>query len=126
VSNNVPSGDVVSESPTAGTQVQFGSDVSLVISTGPQTVAVPNVVDETQAAATSAISKPGLTVGMVTQQASNSVPSGNFISQNPTAGTVVAVGSAVSLTVSTGAGSALAVRVRAEAAERLTGSLSPR
>src|SRR5262245_47520376 len=71
--------------------------------TSPTTVAVPNVVNSTQAAATTAITTAGLTVGTVTTASSTTVPAGSVISQNPTAGTQVAVGSAVSLVVSSGA-----------------------
>src|ERR1700729_929519 len=50
-SSTVASGTVISESPAAGTSVASGSSVNLTVSTGPATVAVPNVVGSTQAAA---------------------------------------------------------------------------
>ncbi len=56
----------------------------------------------TQAAATTAITNAELVVGTVTQQSSATVPAGEVISQNPTGGTGVALGSAVNLIVSTG------------------------
>ncbi len=63
---------------------------------------VPNLVGLTQAAAQTAITGAGLTVGSITQQNSSSVPSGNVISQNPAAGASVAAGSAIALVVSSG------------------------
>ena len=96
------SGSVISESPTAGTQVNAGSAVSLVVSTGVAQVAVPNVVSQTQAAATTAIQTAGLVVGTVTTASSSTVASGSVISESLTAGTQVNAGSAVSLVVSTG------------------------
>jgi beta-lactam-binding protein with PASTA domain len=63
------------------------------------------VVGLTQAAAESAITGAGLVVGSVTQQASETVPAGNVISQDPTGGTSVASSSAVNLVVSTGVAS---------------------
>src|SRR5205807_2697546 len=78
--------------------VQIGSG-----GTPPPTVPVPNVVGQTQAAATSAITSAGLTVGTVTQQSSTTVASGNVIGESPAAGTSVAKGSAVNLVVSSGA-----------------------
>src|SRR5438105_15528024 len=45
--------------------------------TPPPTVPVPNVVGQTQAAATSAITSAGLTAGAVTQQSSTTVASGD-------------------------------------------------
>ena len=100
-SNTVPVGSVISESPSAGTSVSGGSAVNLVISTG---VAVPNVVGQTQTAATSAITAAGLVLGTVTTASSTTVPSGSVISENPSAGTKVNGGSAVALVVSTGLG----------------------
>src|SRR5881275_222472 len=105
-STTVASGSVISESPAAGTSVASASAVNLVVSSGappPTQVAVPNVVGQTQAAATSAITSAGLTVGTVTQQSSTTVASGNVISESPAAGTSVASASAVNLVVSSGA-----------------------
>jgi hypothetical protein len=108
-SSTVAAGLVISQNPASGTSVASGSAVSLVVSSGaappppPTTVAVPSVVGDTQAAATTAITKDGLTVGTVTTQSSTTVASGVVIGQNPTAGTSVTTGSAVSLVVSSGA-----------------------
>jgi len=96
----VPAGNVISQNPNAGTGVQAGSAVALIVSTGP--VAVPNVVNMTQAAATTAITFAGLAIGTVSTESNATVPSGSVISQNPAAGTNVAAGSAVAVVVSTG------------------------
>ena len=93
---------MISSSPVAGTQVAAGSAVNLVVSMGPAPVAVPNVVGQTQAAATSAITGAGLVVGTETSASSATVASGSVISSSPVAGTQVAAGSAVNLVVSTG------------------------
>ncbi len=99
-SGTVASGKVISENPTAGTQVVAGSAVNLVVSSGPAQVAVPNVVGDTLSAATTAITGAGLVVGSVTTQSSTTVAPGNVISESPTAGTSVNTGSAVNLVVS--------------------------
>ncbi len=102
-SNTVPSGNVISETPAAAANVAKGTAVALVVSTGPAAmVAVPNVVGDTQAAATAAITGAGLTLGAVTMQSSGTVASGNIISENPAAATNVASGSAVAIVVSSG------------------------
>jgi hypothetical protein len=93
---------VISENPVAGTQVNTGSSVSLVISSGVAQVTVPNVVGQTQAAATSAIQSAGLVVGTITSTASSTVASGSVISENPAAGAQVNPGSAVALVISAG------------------------
>ena len=99
-SGTVPSGDVISESPVAGTVVNLATAVNLVISTGPGQVLVPNVVGLTQAAATTAITSAGLVVGTITIMSSSTVPSGDVISESPVAGASVSTGSAVNLVVS--------------------------
>src|SRR5712691_11266151 len=103
-SATVPSGSVISQNPIAGTQLATGSAVALVVSSGAGLRAVPNVVNATQAAATAAITGAGLTVGSVTTASSATVPAGSVISQNPIAGTQVAIGTAVALVVSSGSG----------------------
>ena len=96
----VPAGSVISQSPNVGTNVAASSAVALIVSTGP--VAVPSVVNLTQAAATTAISFAGLAVGTVSTESNATVPSGSVISQNPASGTNVVAGSAVAIVVSTG------------------------
>ena len=101
-SGTVAAGKVISESPLAGTLENPGTAVNLVVSTGPVQVAVPNVVGLTQAAATSAITGAGLTVGTITPQSSSTVAAGKVISESPLAGTLENPGTAVNLVVSTG------------------------
>lgn len=101
-SSTVASGIVISESPAAGAQVTAGSAVNLVASSGSSQVAVPNVVNQTQAAATVSITGAGLVLGTVTAQPSATVSAGIVISESPSAGTEVNLGSAVNLVVSSG------------------------
>lgn len=65
------------------------------------TVAVPDVVGLTQAAATTAILAAGLVVGAVTHQTGSGVVSGDVISTNPVNGTLVVVGSSVAVVLQT-------------------------
>ena len=74
----------------------------MVVSSGAGQVPVPNVLGETQAAATTSITNAGLVLGTVTTQSSSTVPSGSVISESPAAGTQVNAGSAVNLVVSSG------------------------
>ena len=84
-SATVAAGSVISQNPAAGVGVAAGSVVNLVVSSGPAPapgpVAVPNVVNLTQAAATTAITGAGLVLGTVSQQSSATVPAGSVISQ---------------------------------------------
>jgi beta-lactam-binding protein with PASTA domain len=99
-SNTVASGNVVSQDQPSGSSVAQGSPVNLVISSGPEMVAVPNLEGLTQAAATTAITAAKLTVGTVTQQTSNTVATGKVISQEPASGGSVVQGSPVNLVIS--------------------------
>lgn len=101
-SETVPSGSVISQNPTAGTVVPAGSAVSMVVSLGPEPGTVPNIVGMTRSSAESAITAAGLTVGTVTEAYSDTVAVGRVISQDPTAGSLVASGSAVAFVVSLG------------------------
>ncbi len=74
----------------------------LIISPASATVAVPNVAGEAQATAQTVLTNMGLGVGPINTQYSDTVPPGNVISETPIAGTLVAFGSAVGLTVSEG------------------------
>ena len=100
--DTVATGKVISQDPASGSSVAQGSPVNLVISSGPQMVTVPNVEGLTQDAATTAITGAKLTVGTITQQASNTVVIGNVISQDPASGSSVAQGSPVNLVISSG------------------------
>jgi hypothetical protein len=63
---------------------------------------VPDVVNMTQAAASTAITGAGLVVGIVTNEYSDTVALGLVISQSPIGGTEVSCGSSVDMVVSLG------------------------
>lgn len=103
-SDTVPVGEVISQNPANGVEVVPGTPVDLAISSGPaaSSVTIPDVVGDTQSAATSAITSAGLNVGTVTQVCSRTVTAGVVVSESPAAGIQVTAGSAVDLTVSRG------------------------
>jgi len=72
-----------------------------VVSLG-QAVVVPDVVGMTEVDAKSATTAVGLVVANVTYEYSDTVAAGVVISQNPTGGTTVPIGSSVDLVVSLG------------------------
>ncbi|HET6421532.1 MAG TPA: PASTA domain-containing protein, partial [Geobacteraceae bacterium] len=101
-SSEIPAGNIISQTPVAGTSVAAGSAVNLVVSAGSTSVTVPNLVGQTQASAQAAIIAAKLVVGAITQAPSKTVPAGSVISQNPGAGATATQGSAVDLVVSSG------------------------
>jgi serine/threonine-protein kinase len=99
-------GTVVEQNPLPGL-VDQGSTVTIKVAKAPTTVEVPNVVGKTQAQAMSALNNVGLKTN-VKEESSLTVPDGTVISQNPSGGIKVAIGTTVTITVSTGPGVTIA------------------
>jgi probable HAF family extracellular repeat protein len=102
-SPTIPTGQVISQSPLAGSAVATASSVNLVISTGPVPILLPNVVGMTLNDATAALTSDSFGVGQVTPQISTTIAPGKIISQNPPAGVLVQPGGNIFLVVSSGA-----------------------
>ena len=100
-SKSVPRKDVIGTSPPAGTQLSTLQPVSLLISRGANTVAVPNVVGLDDRAALTALTNAGLSGTEV--QRDSTEPQGKVLSQSPGAGKRVNRGSQVTIFASTGA-----------------------
>ncbi len=98
---DVAEGQVISSEPVGGAQVPKGSKVTLVVSKGTELSKVPDVVNKKQAEAEAAIEGAGFKV-KVTQEFSDTVPSGTVISQNPDPNVSVDAGSTITIVVSKG------------------------
>ncbi len=98
VESSEPEGLVLNQDPQAFTTVDVGTKVNIEVSTG--VVDVPGVIGFTQSAATSALSKAGLDVSVVT--ASSDQPAGIVTNQDPSEGSQVKKGTTVTITVSSG------------------------
>jgi beta-lactam-binding protein with PASTA domain len=94
------SGTVIGESPRGGSHAKKGSTVTLVVSSGPASVTVPNVNGQSSANAESALIAKGFNVSTNYKHAS--ATQGTVIGESPGAGESVAKGSTVILTVSSG------------------------
>jgi serine/threonine-protein kinase len=97
---------VISQDPGKDVTVKSGSTVKLVVSSGIETVELPDVTGLAQAEAEKQLIAKGLLV-KITPQESAEIASGTVISQNPAALVPVAVGSVVELFVSKGVGEEL-------------------
>lgn len=93
-----PAGQVLAQSPAAGTTVDAGSKVNVTISNG--LVNVPNVVNLDQAQATSDLANAGFQVDPRTQVTSSSPP-GTVLSQTPRANSKAQKGSVITIMVAT-------------------------
>ncbi len=106
-SDTVAQGYVISQNPTGSTSAKKGTNVTIVISRGPEEeqvtlISVPNVYNSREDVAKQTLVNAGLTVGTSNTQYSTSVPEGNVISQDIASGTQVAPGTVVNLVVSLG------------------------
>jgi serine/threonine-protein kinase len=99
-SEEVPQGQVISQTPAAGTEVRRGAEVSFVVSKGRRPIEVPDVTGDPRAEAVAAIEEAGL-VAQIGEEYSTKVEKGRIISQDPSDGTLFR-GDPVSLVVSLG------------------------
>jgi serine/threonine-protein kinase len=100
-SDDIPEGRVAGTEPAAGTQIQTGTTVTLVISKGSNTVEVPDVIGLDDQAALNALNGADLSGTIV--QREDDAPQGEVVGQSPTTGKRVKAGSTVTVFVSTGA-----------------------
>mgnify|MGYP003451429531 CR=1 FL=1 len=96
-----PAGEVISQSPDAGTKVDPGSTIEMVVSSGqPDTsVTVPSVVGKTQSEAESMLTGLGLVVTVQDQDTTIEPQDGRVIDQSPDSGTSLPAGSQIVITV---------------------------
>ena len=101
-SDSVDKDDVIRTVPDAKTSVARDQEIRVVVSTGPEQIAVPDVRSQTQDAATKALDAAGFSVGAVSSDYSPTVPEGTVLSSDPASGVTQAKGSVVNLVVSNG------------------------
>ena len=100
-SEEVPPGQVISQSVAAGTSLAHDSTVDVVLSKGREPRTVPTLTGKGASAAKSSIEALGL-VASPTEAYSDTVPEGQVISQQTREGSTVYRGDSVSYTVSKG------------------------
>lgn len=100
-SEDVPPGQVISQSVAAGTSLAHDSTVDVVLSKGREPRTVPTLTGKGASAAKSSIEALGL-IASPTEAYSDTVPEGQVISQQTREGSTVYRGDSVSYTVSKG------------------------
>jgi serine/threonine-protein kinase len=98
-SDDVPSGLVSAQSPSAGTQAPRGSTVQITISTGPQLVNVPDVVGEPVDDARAILQDDGFQPRTVFQDVADPLLDGIVLDQDPGGGSQASPGSRVTIVV---------------------------
>lgn len=96
-----PAGEVLTQSPNAGTEVDPGSTVALTVSSGPTdtSASVPNVVGLDAGEAQSTLTNAGFTVSVQDQSTSIQPQDGRVIDQNPSGGSTANEGTRIVIMV---------------------------
>jgi beta-lactam-binding protein with PASTA domain len=98
-SDDVQEGDVISQSPGAGSKLARNSTVTITVSTGKPKVSVPNVVGMKEAKANSTLSGAGLTPVREEREVTDPEQDGVVIEQRPGSGFDADKGSQVVIVV---------------------------
>ena len=101
-SDTVATGTVASTDPAAGTELAAGKAVTLILSSGPPKVGIPNLVGSTEASAEASVQALGLT-DTVTRKYNPGVKAGLVYATTPAAGAQVTLQTVVQIFVSQGA-----------------------
>ena len=101
-SADVPVGSVTRSDPAGGTEVEEGSTVEFWVSTGPNSVAVPDVTGLTQEAARDQLEAAGFTVGSVQEENDPAQPADRVLRTDPAAAQSAAEGATVAIFISSG------------------------
>lgn len=102
-SDSITKGYVISTDPVAGTAADEGSEIKIIISTGPETVMtkVPQLKGLSKESAIAKIESSNLSIGSISTAESDLV-AGTVIDQNIAAGTEIEEHTKISITVSSG------------------------
>jgi eukaryotic-like serine/threonine-protein kinase len=84
-SPTVPEGKILSQLPPAGSQVRRGWEIRVAESLGPQRVAIPNLLGQSERVADINIRRRGLDVGAIAQMQLPDAPEGQILAQAPPA-----------------------------------------
>jgi beta-lactam-binding protein with PASTA domain len=82
-SATVPEGKILSQLPPTGSKVRQGWQVRVAESLGPQRIAIPNVIGQSERAANINIRRRGLDVGTIAQVQLPDAPEGQTLAQAP-------------------------------------------
>lgn len=100
-SREVPVNEIIRQNPSKGMKVKKGARITVIVSTGPKLVTVPDLVFKNASDAPILLENEGLKSGEVSYEFSE-FPNGVIIDQNPRAFASVAEGSTVDYVISQG------------------------
>ena len=99
VESNEPAGIVVGQNPNAGASAGKGSTITLQVSEGPTTSAIPDVTSQQADQARSQLEGSGFRVRVMPQDTEDPLSDGNVISQDPPGGQEAKPGTTVTIFV---------------------------
>jgi eukaryotic-like serine/threonine-protein kinase len=99
VEDDEPAGTVVGQSPAGGETARKGSTITLRVSEGPQTTAIPDVRNQDADTATATLEEAGFTVRVQRRDTDDPLLDNVVIEQRPEAGQQAEPGTAITLTV---------------------------
>ena len=122
-SSSADEGTVIRSQPSPGLQAKIGSTVTIVVSSGPKLVTVPDVLNQSESSARSELRAAGLLPNVESEE--SDLPEDTVIEQDPGAGSRIEEGDEVTVVVSEGPGDVSVPNVvgqsRETAVARLTG-----
>ncbi len=101
-SDQVDEGDVISTDPRPGEEARIGSAVTIVVSSGPKLVTVPDVLNQSESLARGELEGAGFVVDAETEE--SDLEEGTVIEQDPAGGSRIEEGSPVTIVISRGPG----------------------
>ena len=101
--SDIPKNHVVFQEPQPGSEIKKGRDVKIIISKGPKTVSMPNLIALSVQQAHIILEENDMCQGELSRTYNTEVEKDRIIAQVPFAGTVIARGACIDLLVSKGA-----------------------
>jgi beta-lactam-binding protein with PASTA domain len=101
-SPNIPKNHVIYQDPAAGAEIKKGRDIRIVISKGPKTVFIPNLIALSSQQARLILEENDVCMGELSKTYSEAVENDHIMAQYPPAGTMISRGACADLLVSLG------------------------
>ncbi len=99
---DIPKNYVVFQEPQPGAEIKKGRDVKIILSKGPKTVSMPNLLDLSVQQANIILEEYGICQGQLSRTYNKKVEKDHIIAQVPSQGTMISRGGCVDLLISMG------------------------
>ncbi len=101
-SRQLPKNHVIYQEPEPGAEIKKDRDIRIIISKGPKTILMPNLISLSERQARMIMEENGISQGHLTQTYFKAIEKDHIIMQVPSAGTMITRGASVDLLVSMG------------------------